>query len=646
MIMKKLFTLVALLTCVLGAKAEGETVYEIDYSTKSGFPFNVMGYVPEWVDGVMTDMGGLYEYAEKTDGAERTSDVIVKTDSGAEYYRLDKLPGVGLLHQYFLADGIVTELNGAYTVKAMVKASEATTITVFMGWGLGQGAQVYKSAAISTEWTEIEWEYNGIGGTSCNLVAQPKTAAKIEWKWLKVSPCQKRPVTWQEWLTNDGKSIIPGVETGSIYMGNAEKQWPDWAFELTNGINANWRTDRAPEICTWSLTMGRNFDDQALDGSQLSPTERPYPSIIEAEEGNESNHVFAVHVDQIGVIDVNDEGENSISWSNQFWIQSPKRWKAGEQVRIKFRYKAEHACSVTTQWHQKSYVYLFYYAFGDVSFTEKWQEFDKTIVVPKDADGAWSIVFNLCSDETNGRTPNIFYFDDLSWQSIALDEGYFVAASNTETGTNYDFDHAIAFKKDPFDESLIVATVGEVGKEDTYVNSLMISTVRGNDASFKSNTLKPSGNFIGEWGEYYETSNAKITLPSAGVWKISVDTETKQINILKIEGDDIPLKPKCATPEISYINGKITFSCETEGATYYYSITNDDCKTGSENDIQLCMTYKVYVYATKEDYSNSDVATREIVIENGQAFLFGDLDKDGKVNVADHVKLSNIIMNK
>ena len=53
--MKKLFTLVALLACFLGAKAEWVVDYSIDYSTKTGFPFYVMGYVPEWVDGVMRD---------------------------------------------------------------------------------------------------------------------------------------------------------------------------------------------------------------------------------------------------------------------------------------------------------------------------------------------------------------------------------------------------------------------------------------------------------------------------------------------------------------------------------------------------------------------------------------------------------------
>ncbi len=43
--MKKLFTLVALLACFMGAKAAVEKVYSIDYSTKNNFPFFVMGYV-------------------------------------------------------------------------------------------------------------------------------------------------------------------------------------------------------------------------------------------------------------------------------------------------------------------------------------------------------------------------------------------------------------------------------------------------------------------------------------------------------------------------------------------------------------------------------------------------------------------------
>ena len=599
--MKKLFTLVALLACVLGAKAEWVTDYELDYSTKSGFPFYVMGYVPEWVDGVMTDLGGIYEYAEKKDDSERTSDVIVKTDGGVEYYRLDKQPGddgtVGVWHQYFIADGIPTELDGAYKVTAMVKASEAVSINVNMGWGWGAGEQIGTTVNIGTDWAEVEWEYSGIGGTSCNLVAQPSTAAQIEWKWIKVSHNQKeqRPTTWQQWLTDDGQPIIPEVAHENKYMGDAEfGQWPAWSLEKEGDTNINWRTDRAPEICAWSLTMGKNNDAGPSD-LVSDDRARPYPADIEEEAGNESNHVFAVHVEQINIID----DDASIQWSNQFWIQSPRSYKAGEQVRIKFSYKADKACSVGTQWHQKNpSVYLNWTGVGSVSFTDQWQEFDKTVAI--DTDGTWSLAFNLTSDSSKDspQEPNIFYFDNLSWETMVLDEGYFVASSNTAAGIEYDFDNAIEFVQDPDDESLIIATIGEVGKKDTWVNEAMISTVRGNDGSFKSNTLKPSGNYIGEdnWGEYAPASLAKIKLPAAGAWKISLDTEGKQINILKLDGEEDQQPVEIvANPTEIVINAleRDNTEAEQEGGTgqpwdnQFWIVANRELSTGEATVVQF-----------------------------------------------------------
>ena len=64
--MKKLFTLVALLACFLGAKAEWNQVYTIDYSQQQSFPFYVMGYVPEFGNGCMTDLGAATGMTNKT----------------------------------------------------------------------------------------------------------------------------------------------------------------------------------------------------------------------------------------------------------------------------------------------------------------------------------------------------------------------------------------------------------------------------------------------------------------------------------------------------------------------------------------------------------------------------------------------------
>jgi len=74
-------------------------------------------------------------------------------------------------------------------------------------------------------------------------------------------------------------------------------------------------------------------------------------------------------------------------------------------------------------------------------------------------------------------------------------------------------------------------------------------------------------------------------------------------------GGETPETKKCATPTIGYQNGKLTFNCETEGATCQYTITDDDIKSGSANEIQLGVTYRISVYAQKTGYNNSETAT-------------------------------------
>ena len=523
--MKKLFTLVALLSVFMGAKAEWVEDYKIDYSNNTGFPFYVMGYVPEWVDGVMTDYGANYRYATQAeldgDGDAKWKDGessvgTVMTQGGTEY---QKVTGAGpYWHQYFIADGIPTELDGAYTVKAMVKASEPVSINVNMGWGWGSGQQASASVTIPSEWTEVEWEYIGIGGTSCNLVAQPGTfTGTIEWKYVTVSHNAKpvRPTVWQEWLTSDGQPVIVDGSPIATYMGNAETPWADPNVKF-NDQEKNYL------ICAWGKEREVNMNDEG--GWD------PFPATIEQEDNG--NHYFIVHGKA-----ATTEGDAS-AWDNQFWIQSPKAWKSGDQVKIHFRYKASKNVTVATQCHkQNPSDYLIWHAIGDVSFTEEWQDFDGVMNIADDMGGTWSIAFQL---NQNDKDAIDFYFDDLSWQSMKLDEGYFVAGCNPATGLEYDFDNAVQFEYDSTLEfPCYVATIGERGKTDTYVNQIMISTVRGNDAAFKGNTLKPAGTITNDpdnWVDYTEASLAKLSLPGTGVWKIYLDDEYKSMAFEMLEG--------------------------------------------------------------------------------------------------------------
>lgn len=101
---------------------------------------------------------------------------------------------------------------------------------------------------------------------------------------------------------------------------------------------------------------------------------------------------------------------------------------------------------------------------------------------------------------------------------------------------------------------------------------------------------------------------------------------------------------KCATPTISLIGDKLSFACATEGVVFHYTVSHSDVQNGaSSKDVNLTQTYTITVFARKDGYGDSEVA-RATVKASGSG-IPGDVNNDGKVNVADHVKLSEIIMN-
>lgn len=98
---------------------------------------------------------------------------------------------------------------------------------------------------------------------------------------------------------------------------------------------------------------------------------------------------------------------------------------------------------------------------------------------------------------------------------------------------------------------------------------------------------------------------------------------------------------KCAEPEIIYKDGKLSFTCQTPGVEFHYTVTSEDFANRQKGEeIPVSAIYQVSVYASKAGYENSDTVTSEIDIKG----IKGDLTGDGIVNVADHVELTKIIM--
>ena len=184
--------------CVWGG-VKAEQVYTIDYSTFTGFPFYVMGYVPEWVEGVMTDYGANYKYQNKSEadagGVDVSEAVIVKTNDGTEYYRWTTGGG---WHQYNMASDIPLVVGGSYKVKALVKASAAVDIDIEMRWswsGDYPATTTRVTIPQSDEFVEVEWEHKNVGAASAGLTAKPgNSTAKIEWKSVAVYTADVEPM--------------------------------------------------------------------------------------------------------------------------------------------------------------------------------------------------------------------------------------------------------------------------------------------------------------------------------------------------------------------------------------------------------------------------------------------------------------------
>ena len=130
----------------------------------------------------------------------------------------------------------------------------------------------------------------------------------------------------------------------------------------------------------------------------------------------------------------------------------------------------------------------------------------------------------------------------------------------------------------------------------------------------------PSGNYP------IVLKNMRLTETDISKFYDSDDVETT----LRVSGGAEP--EKCARPTIAYANGKLTFSCETEGAICQSTITDADIASYSSNEVQLGVTYNISVYATREGYADSDVATATLCWIDAEPRTEG-LDEDAVTEV-------------
>ena len=110
--------------------------------------------------------------------------------------------------------------------------------------------------------------------------------------------------------------------------------------------------------------------------------------------------------------------------------------------------------------------------------------------------------------------------------------------------------------------------------------------------------------FSGSYIEY-----ATLHVPSSAISYYQTKSPWSGFGTIKtLEGTE----KKCETPTISFVDGKLTFSCATEGAEYVSEVTCSDVNKYYSNEINLAACYDITVTAMKTGYDNSDVATAKL----------------------------------
>lgn len=124
-------------------------------------------------------------------------------------------------------------------------------------------------------------------------------------------------------------------------------------------------------------------------------------------------------------------------------------------------------------------------------------------------------------------------------------------------------------------------------------------------------------------GKYCKSNYAYLDIPKTSIIKVPAEylqgykdafgSDYKYIYAWNPNetGEDNKPVTQCATPSVSYGEGKLMFACETTGAKYHYTITDTDIKSDalSENgEVSLSAAYNISVYATADGYKASDKA--------------------------------------
>lgn len=144
-------------------------------------------------------------------------------------------------------------------------------------------------------------------------------------------------------------------------------------------------------------------------------------------------------------------------------------------------------------------------------------------------------------------------------------------------------------------------------------------------------------------------TTAKLMVPEGSSTNYSSNNNWKNFANIIDGGAGSDLK-HCAKPQIAYESGNLKFSCTTENAKYYYTITSLDSKNTTESStgiVNMMQCFEITVYAKAPGHLQSETTSAKFYFAKGsidKPVLIMDTNDDGKVNSTDVVSVYNYII--